>query len=284
MSDGAAPGTRAAVPVSREAIAAQRAAPAWPLRVASVWARHLRVYSDSFAANATPAVFEPLFLLMAVGLGVGRYIDQRFNGLPYDQFMAPGILGMTAVYTAAYEATYGTYVRMRFQRTYQAMLATPLTARDVVLGELVWCGSKGLLFCSIVVAVLAALGTVTSWWALAVPVAGFLTATAFGGLSLTVTSFVRNMNHFQFFFTAALTPLVFFSGLMFPVQDLPGALPWVAYSLPMFHVIETFRLLTSGAGHLSVPWAVWSPLVLLASAALLGWLGVYRMRRRLTAA
>ena len=250
-------------------------------RVASVWFRHFRVYSDSFVANATPAVMEPLFLLLAVGVGVGRYIDVRFNDLPYDQFMAPGILGMTAVFTAAYEATYATFVRMRFQQTYSAMLATPLTHRDVFLGELMWCASKGLIYCTIVVLVLLAMGTITSPWAVLVPVAGFLTSAAFGGLSLFVTSIVKNMNHFQFFFTGALTPMVFFSGLMFPVQDLPAGLRAVAYELPMFHVNETFRLLTSGAGHASVAWVAVCPVVLTVAAVSLGALGVLRMERRL---
>jgi lipooligosaccharide transport system permease protein len=266
-----------------DASAAPRKAPARALRVVSVWVRHFRVYSRFFVANATPAVFEPVFFLLAVGLGVGRYIDVRFMGLDYASFMAPGILGMTSVYTAAFEATYGTFVRLKYQQTYDVMRATPLTPTDIFTGELLWCGSKGLLFATVVGLVLLAFGKITSPAAVLVPVVGFLAATAFAGLGFLVTSFVSNMSQFQFFFTIVLTPLIFFSGLMFPVQELPGALPWVAYGLPMFHVIESFRLVTHGTGHLSTPWAWACPLVLTLLAATLGWAGVRRMTSRILA-
>jgi len=250
-------------------------------RVLSVWVRHFRVYSDTFVANATPAVLEPIFFLLAIGIGLGRYIEREFNGLPYDSFMAPGILGMTAMYTAAFEATYGTFVRSRYQQTYDAMRATPLTVTDIFTGELLWCSTKGLLFATIVGLVLLAFGHVTTPFAVLIPVVGFFTAMAFAGLSFVVTSLVKNMNHFQFYFTIGLTPVAYFSGMMFPVQELPPGLEQIAYATPMFHVIETFRLVTSGGGHVSVPWAWICPFVVVLLALGLGALGVRRMRRRL---
>lgn len=256
-------------------------APTTARRLFSVWMRHARVYSDSLFANATPAVLEPLFLLVAVGIGVGRYIDARFNDLPYQEFMAAGILGMTALYTAAFEATHATFVRLRYQRAYASMLNSPITPRDVFLGELLWCASKGLFYTTIVAVVLVVAGAVSSAWIVLAPVAGFVTALAFGGLGFLVTSVVTNINQFQFFFTAGLTPMVFFSGLMFPVQELPPPLREIAYATPMFHVIETFRLLTSGPAHASVPWTWASPFVVVLTALVLGAWGVRRMERRL---
>jgi len=259
-----------------------RAAPSWAKRVISVWFRHWRVYSDTIIANATPAILEPVFFLLAIGLGVGRYIEVEFNGgLSFSEFMAPGIIAMTCVYTAAFEASYGTFVRMRFQQTYEAMRATPLTPADIFTGELLWCATKGLLFGTIVGLVLLVFGKVLSPWAVLVPVFGFFTAMAFGGLSMIVTSLVKNMNHFQFYFTAGLTPLVYFSGMMFPVQSLPKGLEIAAYSMPMFHIIESFRLIVSGAGHSSVSWVFVCPIVMLVSALVLGYAGVRMMTRRL---
>ena len=255
--------------------------PSLATRLFSVWMRHARVYSDSLFANATPAVLEPLFLLLAVGLGVGRYIDTQFNDLPYQEFMAAGILGMTALYTAAFEATHATFVRLRYQRAYDSMLNSPITPRDVFVGELLWCASKGLFYTTIVATVLTLAGAISSGWIVLAPVAGFVTALAFGGLGFLVTSAVTNINQFQFFFTAGLTPMVFFSGLMFPVQELPPPLRQISYSTPMFHVIETFRLLTSGPEHASVSWTWISPFVVLLTAAVLGVWGVRRMERRL---
>lgn len=259
-------------------------APSGPARVYSVWFRHYRVYANFFIANATPAVFEPLFLLLAVGLGVGRYIHQTFNGgLDYASFMAPGILGMTALYTAAFEASYGTFIRYMYMKTYHGMLSTPLTRRDIFLGELLWCGTKGMLFSAIVGLVLYAFGKVHTPAAVLIPAVGFVTAIAFAGLSFTVTSFVNSINHFQYYFTAVLTPLTFFSGMMFPVQELPAGLKYLAFALPMFHVIETFRLVVSGPEHVSVEWAWACPLVLVAMAVVLGFVGVRRMEGKLKA-
>ena len=259
----------------------ERRAPSKVQRVTAVWFRHFRVYMDTFVANATPAILEPVFFLLAVGLGVGRFIDTKFLGLSYPAFMAPGLLAMTSMYTAAFEASYGTFVRMKFQLTYDAMRATPLTAADIFTGELFWCATKGLLFSTIVGLVLFAFGLVSTPAGFLVPVVGFVTATAFGGISFVVTSFVKNMNHYQFYFTIGLTPLVFFSGLTFPVDTLPAGLEHVAYALPMFHVIESFRLVTAGPAHVSVPWAGLCPLVVLAWAVAFGALGVARMRTRL---
>ena len=89
------------------------------------------------------------------------------------------------------------------------------------------------------------------------------------------------MNHFQVFFTSVLTPMVFFSGLMFPVQELPVGLRTATYLTPMFHAIETVRLLGWGSTHASVPWAWACPVVLLAFAVALGWAGVRAMVRRM---
>jgi len=250
-------------------------------RVFSVWVRHYRVYMDTFIANATPAIFEPVFFLVAIGIGVGRYIDREFNGLPYAAFMAPGILGMTAMYTAAFEATYGTFVRSRYQQTYDAMRATPLTVADIFTGELLWCSTKGLLFATIVGVVLLLFGHVTSPFAVLIPVVGFFTAMAFAGLSFIITSVVKNMNHFQFYFTIGLTPVAYFSGMMFPVNELPTGLEEIACATPMFHVIETFRLVTAGPAHVSVSWVWVCPIVLVVLALALGALGVNRMRKRL---
>lgn len=280
MSNAQATAT-APAPTFAPAKTGTRRSPPFYRRVIAVWFRHVRVYSNYFLANATPAVFEPIFFLLAVGYGVGRYIEVEFNGLPYAEFMVPGLLGMTSLYTAAFEASYSTFIRLRFQKTYQGMIATPVTRTDIFLGELLWCATKGLLFSFIVCSVLALCGAVRSPWAVLVPFIGFLSALTFGGLSFIVTSYIKTINHFQYYFTIVLTPLVFFSGLMFPVEKLPYNLEYVAYALPMFHVIETFRLVTTGWTHVSVPWAWACPFVVIALAILFGALGVRRMVGRL---
>jgi lipooligosaccharide transport system permease protein len=258
-----------------------RAPPTRAHRVLSVWRRHVAVYTRSFVSNATPAVFEPVLLLLSVGLGVGKHVATQFNDLPYDAYMAPGILASATLYTASWESTYGTFIRHRFQGTYEAMLASPLTVRDIVMGELLWAASKGVLFSTIVGLVLAALGFVATPWALAIPLFGFVNSLAFAGLGLAVSSRVKSIEHLQLYFTLALTPMVFFSGFMFPVAQLPGPLPTIARSLPMYHAVETFRLLARGPAHVSTSWSWACPIVLVGFAVALAVVGGLSFERRM---
>jgi len=261
--------------------ALRREPPTRAHRVLSVWRRHVLVYSRSFVSNATPAVFEPLLLLLSVGLGVGKHIPTQFNDLPYDAYMAPGILASATLFTASWESTYGTFIRHRFQGTYEAMLASPLTVRDIVMGELLWAASKGVLFSTIVGLVLTALGFVHTPLAFAIPVFGFVNSLTFAGIGLAVSSRVTNINHLQLYFTLALTPMVFFSGFMFPVAQLPAPLPTIARSLPMYHAVETFRLLASGPEHVSASWSWACPIVLVGFAVVCAVLGGMSFERRI---
>jgi lipooligosaccharide transport system permease protein len=258
-----------------------RAPPSRAHRVLSVWRRHFTVYTRSFISNATPAVFEPILLLLSVGLGVGKHVATQFNNLPYDAYMAPGILASATLFTASWETTYGTFIRHRFQGTYEAMLASPLTVRDIVMGEMLWAASKGLLFSSIIGLVLTALGFVHTPYALFIPVFGFINSLTWAGVGLAVSSRVKGIEHLQLYFTLALTPMVFFSGFMFPVAQLPAPLPTIARSLPMYHAVETFRLLASGPDHVSASWSWACPLVLVGFAVVCAVVGGLSFERRM---
>ena len=259
----------------------QRSPPSRRHRVLSVWRRHVIVYTRSFVSNATPAVFEPMLLLLSVGLGVGKHVATQFNDLPYDAYMAPGILASATLFTASWETTYGTFIRHRFQGTYEAMLASPLTVRDIVMGEMLWAASKGVLFSTIIALVLTALGFVHTWMALAIPIFGFINSLTWAGVGLFVSSRVSGIERLQLYFTLALTPMVFFSGFMFPVAQLPAPLPTIAQSLPMYHAVETFRLLASGPEHVSTSWSWACPLVLVGFCVVAAVAGGLSFERRM---
>lgn len=258
-----------------------REAPSPARRVAAIWRRHALVYSRSFWQNATPAVLEPLFMLASVGIGVGAHVAQEFNGLAYTAFMAPGILATASLFTAAFEATYGTYFRMKYQATYDGILASPATVRDVVVAELLWCASKGVLYGTIVGVVLAAMGFVHTPWALAIPVLGFFNALATAGLGLLMTSRLRNIDTLQVFFTLVVNPMVFLSGFLFPVAQLPQPFSGIAEALPMYHAVETFRLLATGPEHVSAAWSWACPIILAGWAGALAWIGAAAFERRM---
>lgn len=258
-----------------------RPAPAASRRVAAIWRRHAKVYGRSFWTNATPAVLEPLFMLVSVGIGVGAHVAKEFNGLPYAAFMAPGILATATLYTAAFESTYGTYFRLKYQSTYEGILASPATVRDVVQGELLWCASKGLLYGTIVGVVLLLCGYVRTPWALAIPLFGFVNALATAGLGLLMTSRLSNIDTLQVFFTLVVNPMVLGAGFLFPVADLPQPFAGIAQTLPLYHAVETFRLLCHGPAHASESWVWACPFVLTAWAFLLAWIGGLAFERRM---
>jgi lipooligosaccharide transport system permease protein len=182
------------------------------------------------------------------------------------------------MFTSSYECTFGTFVRLEFQKCYDGMVAAPITIRNLFVGELLWAGSKGLFFSACVVLVMALFGALpmpTGLWALPI---GFLAGTTFGALSLLVTSFVRNINHFNFYFTGLLSPMFFFSGTVFPLASLPRALRPVAELMPLTHAIRLSR---------SLALTRLSPVLLVDLAFLVvvtvvaGHLAIRRLRRRI---
>jgi lipooligosaccharide transport system permease protein len=211
------------------------------------------------------------------------HVAARFNGLSYVEYMAPGILATASLFTAAFESTYGTFFRMKYQGTYEAILASPATVRDVVTAELLWCATKGAFYAAVVGVVLALAGYVHQPAALAIPVFGFLNALAWAGLGLLVTSRLQNIDTLQVFFTLVVNPMVFLSGFLFPVSQLPQPFSGIAEALPMYQAVETFRLLSVGPGHLSREWSWACPFALTAWAFVLAWVGGAAFHRRVLA-
>jgi lipooligosaccharide transport system permease protein len=248
---------------------------AW--RLYSVWYRHMRVYTRNLFSNGLPPFLEPIIFLVGIGLGLGRYIAQM-DGLPYLVFLATALPVTSAMFTAAYECTFGSFVRLEFQKAYDGMVAAPVTVTDLFAGEILWAASKGLFFSSCVVLVMSVFGVLPMpAGLLAIPI-GFATGAMFGALSLVVTAFVKNINHFNFYFTGLLSPMFFFAGTVFPLESLPWALRPVAELMPLTHPVRLTRSLITGR---------WS-MVLLADLAYLivvtvvaGWYGIRRLRARI---
>jgi lipooligosaccharide transport system permease protein len=215
---------------------------AWSLF--GVWYRHVRVYCKTFLANATPAVLEPLFFFTAVALGLGSYMPQaRFEGLPYATYVASGVLAGSAMFTAVFETTYGTFVRLVYQHTYDAMLGTHLRPSEMFVGEMLFCASKGAVFATIVVLVTFAFGVRPTVWCLFVPAVGAATGYLWGAVGLIITSYVKMINNFSFFTTGVITPVFFFSGTFFPVRGHYAVLDVIALLVPLTPSIEISRAL-----------------------------------------
>jgi len=224
-----------------------RAYPPLASRLFSVWYRHFRTYTKDLVSNGFPPFMEPLIFLAGMGIGMARYVP-GLAGMSYLQFLATGLVMTSAMFTSAFECTYGTYIRLEFDKTYDGMLAAPLKVSDVMIGEALWAGTKGAFFSLAVLVIISAFGLVNFAAALLTPFVGFLTGFLFASIGLLITSFVKNMNHFNFFFTGLLSPMFMFCGTIFPIENLPPPLQVLAEFLPLTHPVRLGRVAAMASG------------------------------------
>jgi len=219
--------------------------PSFTSRLYSVWFRHVLVYTRNLISNGLPPFLEPLIFLAGVGIGLGKYIVDM-EGIPYLQYLATGLLVTSAMYTASFECTYGTFIRLEYDRAYDGMLAAPITVNDLFIGEILWAGTKGFFFSFAVLVIVTVFGVIPLSYSIMAPFIGFLTGILFAAISLFVTSFVKTINHFNFYMTGFLSPMFFFSGVVFPISSLPRSLQPVAEILPLSHVVRLVRSVCLG--------------------------------------
>jgi lipooligosaccharide transport system permease protein len=250
--------------------------PPFPARIGAVWFRHMRVYTRNLFSNALPPFIEPLIFLMGIGLGLGANIGPM-QGLPYIRFLAFGLLMTAAMFTAAFEMSYGTYIRLMFDKIYDSMMGAPLTALDIMLGEILWCGTKGAVFTASVLIVCLAFGALPVGWIILSPAIGFLTGLIFAVLALLVTTFVSTISNFNFFFSGLLSPMFFFSGVVFPLSSLPPFLLPVAEALPLTHPVRLVRGFATGFDVIHL----WDLAYCALFIGLVGWVAIRRIIRKL---
>jgi lipooligosaccharide transport system permease protein len=253
--------------------------PSLQYRLYSVWYRHMLVYTRNLVSNGLPPFLEPLIFLAGVGLGLGKYIVSM-DGIPYLQYLASGLLVTSSMYTASFECTFGTFIRLEYDHAYEGMLSAPITADDLILGEILWAGTKGFFFSFAVLVIVTAFGVISPGLSLLAPFVGFLTGLLFATISLWVTSFVKNINHFNFYMTGFLSPMFFFSGVVFPISSLPKALQPFAEIMPLTHVVRLIRAFCHSEFYLSLWWDLSYVIVV---TVVFGYFAVRRLKKRLIA-
>jgi lipooligosaccharide transport system permease protein len=220
---------------------------------------------------------EPFIMLVALGFGLGSYI-QDFGELSYAEFLAPGVVASYAMWHASFDSTYGAYLRMESHHIYEAILFTPLGPEDIVMGEILWSGTRGVLSSFAVLVVAAAFGLVGSPMAvLAIP-AAFLVGLMFASISMVMTATATTIGAMNNFFTLFLLPLFWVGGVFFPLDRLPEAVQRASWALPLTPAVALIRGLMTG--DLSWWMLAWT-LELLAFGLVALWLASRLMRRRL---
>jgi lipooligosaccharide transport system permease protein len=242
-----------------------------------VFRRNLTVFTKTWKTNIFFNFFEPLLYLAAMGWGLGSFVGE-INGLSYIQFIAPGMIASSAMWSSSSECTYDSYVRLHYQKTYHAIVATPVQIDEVVVGDMLTGVFKSVLYGSVILLVITLLGLVPSLWALAVPLVLVLCGFVFAELGMVWTGLVPGIDSFSYFFTILITPMFLFSGVFFPLEALPETVRILAWFLPLYHIVILLRSLVLG---------VVTPALLLHAAWLIVFivalfpLPLYLMRRRM---
>jgi lipooligosaccharide transport system permease protein len=188
---------------------------------------------------------EPLLFLAGIGLGLGKYIV-KMEGVPYIEFLASGLLITAAMFTSSFECSFGTFIRLEYDKVYDGMMSAPVSANNLLVGEILWAGTKGFFFTLCVLIIISAFQILPIGRIFPTPLIGFLTGTMFASISFLVTSVVKDLNHFNFYFTAFISPMFFFSGVVFPIEQLPTWLRPIAEILPLTHPVRLCRAMSFG--------------------------------------
>ncbi len=250
-----------------------------PPHALAVWQRNAAMYRRTWMLNILPNFFEPVLYLAAMGIGVGNYISQM-GGMSYIAFIAPGLVCVAAMNGASFEVTYNIFVRMTFEKAYDAMLTTPIEPQDILAGEVLWAITRASIYGGSFFIVITLFGLAPLPWALAaVPVIP-LTGLLFAAIGMAFTLRLTSIDLFSYYFTLFLTPLFLFSDIFFPLKErLSGMWLWVAEVLPLLHPVRIARMAFRGEVGVVMVWDV--AYLLIVSALLLAWAGK-TVRRRLT--
>jgi lipooligosaccharide transport system permease protein len=251
------------------------------LRSLRVWQRNRDVYFVTWKTNLFPPLAEPILYLLAFGAGIGalvQHVQYRGEMIGYTAFIAPGLLATQVMFQAFFETTYNTFVRMHYQRTFDAIITTPLSLEDVMAGELLWGATKGGIGCALMMVAISAFGLLHYPQSLLILPFSLLAGLFFAGLGLCFTGVVPAIDSFNFPTFLFVMPMFLFSGTFFPLDVLPRWAQMLAWSLPLTRVANVMRELGLGR---TPPDLLWDLAYLVAGTMPLFILGIYLMKRRL---
>jgi len=221
------------------------ALPSPGLRWLPVWRRNFLVWRKLAIPSILGNLADPLIYMLGLGYGLGGLLP-KVSGVSYLSFLSAGIVISSTMNAATFEALYSAFSRMHVQKTWDAILNTPLSIDHVLTAELVWAASKSLLSGLAILIVITALGLTTSPLALWVIPVIFLTGLAFAAMGLIICALAPSYDFFMYYFTLFVTPMMLVSGVFFPADQLPPLVNGVASWLPLSHAVLLARPLLLG--------------------------------------
>jgi lipooligosaccharide transport system permease protein len=248
-------------------------------RIYYVFLRNLVSYKRFVVPTFLVSLVEPLFYLITFGIGMGAYIGY-FGGKPYLYFLVPGVLVSSVMFSSTFECLYGTFVKMVHEKLYDSLIATPVSAEDAVAGDIVWGAFRGLVSGTLMMTVAIIMGVfpVSILSVLLLLLLMVFIGILFGSLAMIVTSVSPSFDFFNYYTELVITPMLFFSGVFFPLDKFPAWMKTLSEFMPLTHAVKISRAVFSGAYDSGL---IWNFLVILVLEAIAFYIGIRSMKRRL---
>jgi lipooligosaccharide transport system permease protein len=209
-----------------------------------VWRRNWDVFFRTYKVNFLPPVIEPVLYLLAIGYGLGFFVGE-IDGVPYVRYIAPALLAISMMNSAFFECTYSSYVRMYYQKTFDAIITTPLSIDDVIAGELLWGATRSLIYTTVMLIVLIIFGVVDLPASILVLPFSFFAGLLFATIAMCFTAITPSIDALNYPSFLFITPMFLFSGTFFPLSVLPSIIQALAIILlPLTQLVIVTRSLT----------------------------------------
>ena len=242
-----------------------------------VLVREIVNYSSYWRSSTFSSTVEPTIYLLAFGFGFGSLVGQ-IGGYDYVEFVGTGTVATAVLFSAAFPAMFGTFVKYQFQRTYDAILAAPVDTEELVTAEALWIATRAGVYGCVPLLVALVFGLDPAWGMLAVPLIAWIAGFGWAGFGISIAGFASSFENFNYVVSAVLTPLFLVAGTFFPLSELPEWAQIVANLNPLYHCVELVR-------HAAFGWEGWTDmghLGALVGFGLLTWrIAVHAMTRKL---
>jgi lipooligosaccharide transport system permease protein len=242
-----------------------------------VLVREIVNYSSYWRSSTFSSTVEPTIYLLAFGFGFGALVG-RIGGYEYVEFVGTGTVATAVLFSSAFPAMFGTFVKYQFQRTYDAILAAPVDTEELVTAEALWMATRAAVYGCVPLLVAIAFGLDPAWGMLAVPGIAWVAGFGWASFGIAVAGFAKSFENFNYIVSAVLTPLFLVAGTFFPLDTLPGWAQFLGNVNPLHHCVELVR-------HAAFGWAGWTDLARLGALFVFGFIlwriAIHAMTRKL---
>jgi len=208
--------------------------------LAGVLVREVINYASYWRSSAFSSTVEPTIYLLAFGFGFGSLVSE-IGGIPYVEFVGTGTVATAVLFSSAFASMFGTFVKYKFQRTYDAILAAPVDTEELVTAEQLWMATRASVYGCVPLVVAIFFGLDPSWGMLLVPPIAWIAGFGWSGFGIAVAGFANSFENFSYVVSAVLTPLFLVAGTFFPIDQLPTWARWLSNVNPLHHTVELVR-------------------------------------------